>query len=187
MSREYEIKLELTSNEAIRIYSLIKNELNGKQEFQKDKYYCPENVNIRRFMEKRCIRIRVRNGKKTLDYKEIEDENNVFLQKLTEYSTEIEDENSMDMILQRLGMISVLSINKERIECVYKEMCKIAIDKVEKLGWFIEIELLDCNGDELTLENRIKEIIQDLKIENIRINKIGYSNMMLNLIYGEEK
>lgn len=186
MSREYEIKLELTSAEAIRIYNLIKNKLNGKQEFQKDRYYCPKNINIRRFMEKRCIRIRVENEKKMLDYKEIEHENNTIFQKLIEYSTEIEDENCMDMILQRLGLILVLSINKERIECIYKEMCKIAIDKVEKLGWFIEIELINYDGDELTLENRIKEIIEDLNIENIRINKIGYSNMMLNLIYGEE-
>ncbi len=187
MSREYEIKLEVTSNEATRIYHLIKNEMDGKQEFQKDIYYCPKNCDIKKFMEKKCVRIRTRNGKKTLDYKEIKNENNAFLQKLTEYSTQIEDDKNMDMILKRLGLISVLTVNKERVECVYKEMCKIALDKVDKLGWFVEIELLNCDGDELILENRIKKIIKDLALENIRINKIGYSNMLLNLIYGDEK
>ena len=53
----------MTNDEAIKIYSFIKNELQGKQEFQTDVYYCPQSMNVKEYMEKKCIRIRTQKDK----------------------------------------------------------------------------------------------------------------------------
>lgn len=186
-NKEFEVKLELTHDEAEKIYNFIRDDLKGKLEWQKDIYYCPDGVNIKAFMEKKCIRIRTHNNIKTLDYKEIIDENSKYMQKLVEYSTEIENENSMSIILQQLGFKPVLEVNKKRIESIYKEIFKVALDNVEKLGWFIEIELLQFDYDENILEKLMKNAIKDLGIKIVRVNKIGYSNMLLDINYGEKK
>lgn len=184
--KEYEVKLELSKTEGERIYCLIKDKLNGKQEFQKDLYYCPNNEDVREFMKKKCIRIRIKDNKKTLDYKEIIDENNEYIQKMKEYSTEIGNVNDMEIILKEVGLNSILEVYKERIECIYKKNYKIAIDNVQKLGWFVEIELLDVDIDENIVKETMQKIIKDdLNIKTVNINKTGYSNMLLNLQYGE--
>lgn len=184
--KEYELKLELSKTEGERIYNLIKDKLNGKQEFQKDIYYCPNNEDVKEFMKKKCIRIRIKENKKTLDYKEIIDENNEYMQKMKEYSTEIDNVENMELILKELGLNSILEVYKERIECIYEKFYKIAIDNVQKLGWFVEIEILDVDIDEDIVKESMQKIIKyDLDIKTVKINKTGYSNMLLNLLYGE--
>ena len=185
MSREYELKLELTEGEATRIYTMMKRCSNETVEKQIDKYYCPVSSDPKEFMQTKCIRIRMQGEKKTLDYKEIVDENSTYMQKLIEFSTGIDNENSLEEILKRLGLKKILTVQKDRTESIYKNDCKISLDKVDQLGWFIEIELLDTTLEESILENKIKSIINELGITEIRINKQGYSNMLLNLLYGE--
>lgn len=186
-NKEYEVKLELTPEEAQEIYRYLVNDLKGVPEIQRDIYYCPVQSDVREYMKTKCVRIRTRNKKATLDYKEIIDERNTYIQKLTEYSTGIEDETSMDLILRQLGLAAVLKIQKERVECIHNKIFKIALDNVEALGWFIEIELLNHDGDEISIENKIKNVIKDLGINDVRINKTGYTNILLNNRYGEEK
>ncbi|WP_125140112.1 class IV adenylate cyclase [Clostridium transplantifaecale] len=186
-NKEFEVKLELTPEEAQEIYRYLVNDLNGIPEIQKDIYYCPVQSDVRQYMNTKCVRIRTRNKKITLDYKEIIDEKNTYIQKLTEYSTGIEDDTSMDLILRELGLVAVLKVQKERVESIHKEIFKIALDNVEDLGWFIEIELLNHDGDESVIENKMIKVIEELGIKEVRINKTGYSNMLLNNHYGEEK
>lgn len=186
-NKEFEVKLELTPEEAQEIYGYLVNDLKGVPEIQKDIYYCPVQSDIRKYMQTKCVRIRTRNKTTTLDYKEIIDEKNAYIQKLTEYSTGIEDETSMELILRQLGFEAVLKIQKERVECIDKDIYKIALDHVENLGWFVEIELLRHDGDETAIENKMKQVIEDLGIKVVRINKTGYSNMLLNNQYGDEK
>lgn len=186
-SREYELKLELTEDEADRIRDFLVSRLNVEIQRQEDTYYCPAEYDVRRYMERKCVRVRSQNEIYTLDYKEIINEESVYVQKIMEYSTQISDPVSVDEILKHIGFRRTIVISKERVECRYKNKYKIALDYVRDLGWFLEIELLECNADEAILEEQMRSILQELNVIEIRINKKGYSNMMLDVKYGEGK
>ena len=177
-NREFEVKLELTEAEALFVQKKLSGKELQKGSYQKDRYYCPAGIDSRKFMQKSCLRIRTQDGKISLDYKEILSQHDAYIQQLIEYSTMIADAQIMDAILRQLGLSHVLTVEKKRQEYIYNSIYKIAIDHVDMLGYFLEIEMLD---ESKTSASWIDAIIKDLNIGEVRINKTGYSNMIMDL------
>lgn len=176
--REFEVKLELTNEEAVFIKEKLNGQIKRPSSCQIDRYYCPEGTDSRKYMQEKCLRIRTQDGEVTLDYKEIISQHDIYMQQLIEYSTIIADAQIMDAILNQIGMRHILSVTKRRQEYIVDSIFKIALDYVEQLGFFLEIELLD---ETKFSENWVTNIIKELNISEIRINRMGYSNMLLDL------
>jgi predicted adenylyl cyclase CyaB len=158
-----------------------------KEKHQIDMYYSPEGESFYDCGD-RCLRIRTENEESILSYKQIYNEN-TSKQFIEEYETRIESPDMMECILKALKYRSEIVIDKYRVEYCTDRGFVIALDKVENLGFFIEVE----NSNESdTLENRNKcliEFIQRLELDISRRNTEGYSNMMFrkNLKSGDEK
>lgn len=183
-NKEYELKLQITESEAAVIRNLMESSGNTTMNRQKDVYFCPSNVSVPEYMDKKCIRIRNEKQSISLDFKELVDDSNALIQKLDEFSTVIEDSLQMEKILERIGLQKVIVVNKERMEYSYKDICLLALDHVEELGYFLEIELIHVEEKDSSLTECMQGIIKELGIGQMVINKCGYSNMLLKKKYG---
>lgn len=103
---------------------------------------------------------------------------------LCEYSTYVGNLKQINGILNVLGFKEIMQVHKKRIEGVYEKKYKIALDNVNYLGWFLEVELINVNIDEIDANMFAKNIIKDFGIKEVCINKEGYSNMLLAKYYG---
>lgn len=177
-NRELEVKLELTEEEALYIREKLADKELKTDSYQNDRYYCAAGVDGRKYMQKKCLRIRTQDEKVTLDYKEILSQQDTYMQQLIEYSTVIADAQSMDAILGQLGLRHILTVTKKRQEYVYESIYKVALDYVDRLGFFLEIELLD---ETKASASWVDSIVKEFKIGEIRINRKGYSNMIMDL------
>lgn len=178
--------MTITKQEAELIKAKMELEEQVKTCRQKDVYFYLKNEDVFQYMRKKCVRIRNANGKFSLDYKELFDESNEYMQKMEEYSTEICDEEQLEKILEKIGLCKAVTVCKERIGCIYKKRYQLSLDFVENLGYFLEIELLSIDADDAALAGCIKDVIEELGIQKIVINKSGYSNMLLQKMYGDE-
>lgn len=183
--REQEIKLKLEENQFETILHFAQNAGNVVQQELIDMYYCPKNCSYREYMSKKCLRIRRKNQKCSLDYKEIVDSIEKYAQNLVEYSTEISNSEQMSFILGALGFELAIEVKKKRYEFIYDTFFKISLDRVKDLGTFIEIEIVgyDCPYEEAG--RLLEKVVNKLGLSNNPVNKEGYSNMMYQLRYGE--
>ncbi len=58
-----------------------------------------------------------------------------------EYEVEIDDEDNLNKIFLILGLEEIALVDKKRKTYIYQDKYEIALDAVEKLGNFIEIEV----------------------------------------------
>lgn len=184
--KEYELKIQITGTEAERIRKIIASTKSGEIFQQEDIYFYPKEMNVFEYMNKKCIRIRRNNNVNSLEYKELFDDTNVYMQKMVEYSTDISDADQMQNILMKIGLCKSITVKKERWQCTYKNQCKLCLDFVAELGCFLEIELLNTKEEDAILIARIQKVLRELGISEIKINKAGYSNMLLKKKYGGE-
>ena len=68
-----------------------------------------------------------------------------------EYEVEIDDDKNLDKIFQILGLEKIAIVNKVRNTYFYLNKYEVALDYVDNLGYFIEIEVTKYD------ENAIKE------------------------------
>lgn len=184
-NKEYELKLQITEEEANIIKKLMQSVGNVTMSRQKDIYFCPANANVPEYMDKKCIRIRNEDHSTSFDFKELVDDSNILIQKLNEYSTVIENGQQLEEILEHIGLKKTIVVNKKRAKCNYRNICILALDDVDELGYFLEIELIDVEKKDSSLIECMQNIVRELGIQQIVVNKCGYSNMLLKKQYGE--
>ena len=63
---------------------------------------------------------------------------------------------------------------KKRLKYIYKNIFEIVLDKVDDLGYFIEIEALEDLGGIEETRRRVVAIIKDLAVKNFRQDLRGY-------------
>lgn len=184
--KEYELKLQITKDEAEKIQKeiILKNPFDICE--QEDIYFYPSGENVFEYMNRKCIRIRTTNEKSSLDFKELFDDTNTYMQKMVEYSTDISNTEQMEKILNEVGLCRAVTISKKRWQCIYNDQYKLCLDHVRTLGYFLEIELLNTKDADEVLDKRIQDVLDELYISEIVINKAGYSNMLLKKLYGEQ-
>lgn len=177
MNKELEIKIETTSKSFISIKRMLEEnyqKITDKE--QEDVYYSPIGINFYDDGD-RCLRMR-REGKDIyLSYKRIYEngEKNSFIE---EYETNVASFEMMDNILSALNFERKIVVRKRRSEFFYQDNYLVALDVVENLGYFIEIE---NKNEKDTIEKRNYDLVKVAKTFGLDLSKRnteGYSNML---------
>lgn len=155
---EMEIKIKLTKEEYENMNKTMKSI--GKfllQSNQQDIYYqldyLGEEIN-------KLLRLRLSGNKKVLTYKIY---NNIMYYE--EYEVEINNSNNIMKIFDFIGLKKITEVKKERMIYSYQDKYEISLDKVDNLGYFIEIEVKG------TINNYFEEYDNLLKnSENLGLN-----------------
>lgn len=179
---ETETKIKLSKSEFQEIEIFMKNNAKFLNESKQiDTYYQPT---YRKFLKdgkeiiNEWLRIGIRGNKKILNYKNWY--NNMYCD---EYEVEIDNENNLDKILKILGMEEIATVNKTRNTYFYLNKYEIALDYVENLGYFIEIEVKDYNESAINEYDKLLKLAKDLNLNLDNIDKRGYPYY---LIYGSK-
>jgi len=146
-NKEIEVKTPVSKKLFIRIRKYLeRNAKFIKTSIQKDSYYSPKGKQfLRPKYPYEWLSVRERNGKVKINYKHWYPEGLSETTHCDEYETEISDIKELKLILGALKFEKLVSVNKIRLTFEYSDM-EIALDEVENLGYFIEIESLNNEG-----------------------------------------
>lgn len=179
---EIEIKLQLNECDYVKLDNLLnKIESVKTQKHQIDIYYSPSNESYYNSGD-RCLRVRKEGEDTLLSYKRIFNENTTS-QFIKEYETHVDNFDMIDIILEELSFRKEIVVDKLRKEYFLKTGFLVALDIVDGLGYFIEIE--NCNETD-ALEKRNRDLYQFIEYLGINIehrNTEGYSNMLFRKKY----
>ena len=90
----------------------------------------------------------------------------------------------MDKILRVLGMVQIVEVDKIRNSFIYKEKYEVALDYVDKLGYFIEIEIKKYTKTVMEECDELLKLAKELNLNLDNVDKRGYP---YHLIFSEEK
>lgn len=181
---EIEVKLEINEfnyNELIKFLKTKSTKHINKS--QHDIYFSPETPEF--FggdIDDECIRIRIQKDKYILCYKKIffgEQESDIHI---SEYETQVSNLESTINILRGVRINQVCEVKKNRDTFIYKDIFEISLDKVEGLGYFIEIEIYDKNIPIKEANQLLLEFIKEMNLDITRRNLKGYSYLMYDKI-----
>lgn len=133
-----------------------------------DRYYQPT---YRRFLKSsdetinEWLRIGIRENKKILNYKNWHQS-----MYCDEYEVEIDDEDNLNKIFLILGLEEIALVDKKRKTYIYQDKYEIALDAVEKLGNFIEIEVKKYDASAIQEYDELLKLAKHLN----NIDKRGY-------------
>ena len=170
---ETELKIKISKDEYNNLDVFLKNNAQFLTESKQiDKYYQPTH---RKFLKdtgemiNEWLRIGIRGNKRILNYKNWH--NNMYCD---EYEVEIDDENNLDKILKVLGMEEIALVDKKRRTYLYQNKYEIALDYVDKLGYFIEIEVKRYDFSALEEYDNLLKLAKELNLNLDNIDKRGY-------------
>lgn len=133
-----------------------------------DRYYQPT---YRRFLKSsdetinEWLRIGIRENKKILNYKNWHQS-----MYCDEYEVEIDDEDNLNKIFLILGLEEIALVDKKRKTYIYQDKYEIALDAVEKLGNFIDIEVKKYDASAIQEYDELLKLAKHLN----NIDKRGY-------------
>lgn len=176
---ETEIKIKTTKFEYKKLQSFLENNAKFLNENKQiDKYYQPTH---RRFLKdneeiiSEWLRIGLRGNKKILNYKNWH--NNMYCD---EYEVEIDDEKNLDKIFKILGLEEIAIVDKVRKTYFYLNKYEIALDYVENLGYFAEIEVKNYDTFALQEYDELLKLAKNLNLNLNNIDKKGYPYHFIN-------
>lgn len=170
---ETEIKIKISKEEFQKIEIFMQQHAQFlKNSDQMDTYYQPTHrkfLNDGKEMINEWLRIGIRGNKKILNYKNWY--NNMYCD---EYEVEIDDEKNLDKIFKILGLEKITVVHKIRSTYFYLNKYEIALDYVENLGYFIEIEVKKYDQSAMKEYDRLLKLAKDLDLNLDHIDKRGY-------------
>lgn len=183
-SIEIEAKFELNKQKYQELINYFKSNCDKHTiKKQHDIYFSPENPKF--FggdIDDECIRIRVQKDKYILGYKKIYLSNNSSDIHLVEHETEVSNLNETINILKKLRINKVCDLKKIRDSFIYKDLYEIALDDVEELGYFIELEIHDKSLSIKKSNELLLKLIKELNLDITKRNLKGYSYLMYEKI-----
>ncbi len=176
---ETEIKIRLTEKEFKMLQSFLKtNATFLKNSYQEDTYYQPT---YRKFLNDGVVTEWLRIGKRgnqlIVNYKNWYDN-----KYCDEYEVEIDDAQNMDRIFKILGLEEIAIVKKTRDTYFYLNKYEIALDYVDGLGYFVEIEVKEYTTSALSEYDALIQLAKDLHLSLEHIDKRGYP---YHLIFGD--
>ena len=171
---EMEIKIKLTKEEYNNLNKIMESK--GKlllESNQQDIYY--QSNCITNNINNNSLRLRLSGKKKILTYKNYN--NQIFCE---EYEVEVDNSNNLKKIFDFIGLKKITEVKKERKIYFYKDKYEISLDKVDSLGYFIEIEVKG------TIKNYLDEydnLLMNSKNLGLNLNNIEqkrYPQLMIN-------
>lgn len=179
---ETKIKIKISKDEFNNLDIFLKNNAQFLTESKQiDKYYQPT---YRKFLKdndeiiNEWLRIGIRGNKKIFNYKNWY--NNMYCD---EYEVEVDDEKNLDKILKILGLEQIALVDKKRKTYFYHNKYEIALDYVDKLGFFIEIEVKKYDTSAFQEYDKLLKLAKDLNLNLDNIDKRGYP---YHLIYNSK-
>ncbi len=177
---ETEIKIKLSKKEFEELKIFMKNNAKFVNEVrQVDTYYEPTQ---RSFLKNNPItewlRIGKRSNKNILNYKNWYSD-----MSCDEYEVEINNDKEMDKILKVLGLVQITVVDKIRNTFIYLDKYEVALDYVEKLGYFIEIEIKKYTK---TVMEECDELLKLAKRLNLNLDNVDKRGYPYHLIFNEE-
>lgn len=179
---EVEIKIKLRKSKFERVQKqLEKIAKRQKTSHHKDAYYNPT---YRSFLKRKYpfewLTIRDRDGKTKLNYKHWYPEGVANTTHCDEYETEVSDAVKMRKILTAMSFENFITIDKQRTTYIYKNELEIALDKVKKLGYFIEVESIKNTGGVKKAHKQLLDFLQTkLGITETKTVTGGYAAEMM--------
>ena len=179
--KNIELELKIKINENIFNYLKSLMESNAKflnESHQNDIYYQPtyrkffNNTKVREW-----LRIGKRGNKNILTYKYYHDD--VYCD---EYEVEIDDINNLDTIFRIIGLERLAVVDKLRTKFLYLNKYEISLDKVEKLGYFVELEVKEISKTTTQEYEQLLKIAQNLhlNLDDIEVSRYPYQIIELD-------
>ena len=91
-----------------------------------------------------------------------------------EYEVEIDNDKNLDKIFGILGLEKITVVNKTRNTYLYLNKYEVALDYVDNLGYFIEIEVKKYDDNVIKEYDNLIKIAKDLNLNLNNIDKRGY-------------
>ncbi len=177
-NKEIEIKIPVSEAKYNEVKEKLKNYF-IKHSSQKDTYYTPAHRNF--VAEKypfEWLSIRERGDKKILNYKHFYPERAEVNTHCDEHETEIKDKEQIEKILKALDFKELIIVKKER-STYEQDDYEIALDKVDELGCFIEIESVKHKETIEKTRQALFNYAKTLGLGNEEADKRGYPYLIL--------
>ena len=178
---EIEMKYKITNEIYEKIIKYFKVEkILAVVENQNDMYFSPTHFPF--FggkIDNECLRIRILENKNILSYKKFIPKDKKSPAHCIEHELEISDGEKMKLILEDLRIEEAFTLKKERKIFIYKKNIEIALDHVEDLGFFIELEIKNKENIEQSLKEMTAFVKKFEITENMR-NYEGYAYLLFN-------
>jgi len=172
---EVEIKARLKHPKEI-IHRLQEDATFLREIQQEDIYFNAPHRDFR--ITDEALRIRISPEGPTLTYKGPKI-GNLFDKTREEISVQIDDPNSLQRILEKLGFQTVATVSKKRLLFQYKEF-HVSIDSVKDLGEFIEVEcLVHSLGEVDEARKKIVDFLNTLAIPPENCERRSYLELLL--------
>jgi adenylate cyclase class 2 len=180
MAKDIEIEIKVQVEKIKFLIDFLKKnaKLIGTQH-QIDEYFIPKHRNFISIRPAReWLRLRDSNGKFSINYKNWHFDKDGKTNDCDEYETKIEDLNSLRKIFTALDIKTITTVDKKRQIWLYKDF-EIAVDEVNDLGNFVEVEYKGDDMDPKTITNRMVRFLKDLGCGKISRNYQGYPFLRL--------
>lgn len=178
---EIEMKYRITNEiyDEIIKYFRIKN-INEKLEKQNDIYFSPIHFPfLGGEIDNECLRLRVLENRNIFSYKKYVPATSNEPAHCIEHELEISDVEKLKLILNDLRIKEEFTLKKERKIFIYKNNIEISLDKVDNLGFFIELEIINQKNITNSLK-QINEFTKKFKVSESMRNNDGYSYLLFN-------
>lgn len=178
-SIEIEIKVKI-ENASSLINFLKKNAKYQGTKTQIDEYFVPKHRNFLKFRPTReWLRLRSVDNLSSINYKNWHYDKNGKTNYCDEFETQVSDIKQMNNIFEALDMKSVATVDKKRETWLYKDF-EISIDKVKKLGTFVEIEYKGSkSADPKETTDKMIDLLKEAGCGKINRNYQGYPFLLL--------
>lgn len=170
---EMEIKVKLTKEEYEKMNKMLKSV--GKfllQSNQQDIYYRSDYFDSN---SNQLLRLRLSGNKKVLTYKTYN--NNMYCE---EYEVEINNSNNLMKIFDSIGLKKITEVKKERYIYSYQDKYEISLDKVDNLGYYIEIEIKGTINNYFEEYDNLLKNSRNLGLNLNNIEQKRYPQLMIN-------
>lgn len=174
--REIELKLRVRNLEDLLLKIKKMDCEIGSPIFQNDTIYISDLKNTKSNEESVWLRIRKENEKIELNYKK----QSAFLEESQEIEFEVNSYEKAKEFLEALGYKKWVEVNKKRCYSKYLNY-NLCIDEVERLGSFIEIEIVVEENDTKNYIEDLLSVAEELGLNKEDIVKSHYDTMISQL------
>lgn len=182
MNKDIEIEIQVNVEKIEPLLDFL--EKNGRfvaEKHQVDEYFTPVHrdfLAVRPAVE--WLRLRNSGGIFSFNYKNWHLDEQGKSHYCDEYETKIDDLDQLKKILQVLNFQSLVVVDKLRKIYLYQDY-EIAIDKIEGLGDFVEIEHKGASQtvDPKIITNEMVKFLKNLGCGEIKRNYVGYPFQLL--------
>lgn len=156
------------------------------EKHQRDEYFTPAHRDfIKTEPVKEWLMLRKEEGKNSLNYKNWHYNKDGKSYHCDEYESKLDDLDNAGRILKALNFKSLIVVDKKRKTFMFEDY-EIALDSVEELGDYVEVEYKgkEDKSDTKKVASRMKNFIEKTGCEILEQDFVGYPFLLLKKKHG---